>query len=80
MIARTRAPRLVSTIWGLVFLLASGAILLAVDYRFSSIANTAALFAGFAAWAVFLALGAEWTDRRERARQQPVESGDPQPR
>jgi uncharacterized membrane protein len=65
-IARTPAPYLASAIWGLVFLAVAGTILWAVEYRLAWSANTICLFAGFAAWALVLAVGAERRERRDR--------------
>jgi hypothetical protein len=64
-IARTKFPKLTSTIWGLVYLLLGGIILLSLHYKFELQPNTAFIFLGFSAWAIFLAAVSERADRRK---------------
>ena len=58
-IARTKAPRLASTLWGLGYLFFGALILLLLHYQFTLHLDTAFLFLGFSAWAIFLATLAE---------------------
>ncbi|HVM71047.1 MAG TPA: hypothetical protein VMT91_04770 [Anaerolineales bacterium] len=62
MISRAKSPHLASTLWGLGYLFFSGLILMLIHFKFEVSAGAAALFLGFAGWAIFLAVIAE---RRE---------------
>lgn len=64
-IARTKFPKLASTIWGLVYLFFGGLILLTLHYKFELRTETVVIFAGFSAWAIFLAVVSERADRRK---------------
>ncbi len=62
-IARSKRPRLASTLWGLGYAFFAGLILLLLRYRFELSLATFMIFLGFSAWATFLAIIAE---RRQR--------------
>jgi hypothetical protein len=61
-IARSKTPRLASTLWGLGYLFFGGLILLLLHYQFAFSLDTVFLFLGFSAWAIFLANLAEKKD------------------
>ena len=65
MIARTKSPKLASTIWGLVYLFVGMLILLLLRYTFALQLSTAFIFLGFSVWAIFLAVLSDRVDRRE---------------
>ncbi len=46
-IARSKFPKLASTIWGLIYLFLGGFILLALNYQFEWQLSTALIFLGF---------------------------------
>ena len=66
MIARTGSPKLASSIWGTIQLLAGGVILLLLDYKFELSFDTLFLFLGFSVWAVFLSVIADRLDKAEK--------------
>ena len=57
--ARSKTPRLASTLWGLGYVFFAGLILLLQGYRFELSLATVFIFLGFSAWAIFLAVLAE---------------------
>ena len=63
MIARSKRPRMASTLWGLGYLFFGSLILLLLHYQLVLSLDTVFIFLGFSAWAIFLAATAE---RRER--------------
>ena len=66
MIARTGSPKLASSIWGTVQLLAGGLILLLLGYKFELSLNTLCIFLGFSMWAIFLGALGDKADRRAK--------------
>lgn len=64
MIARSKTPRLASTLWGLGYLFLGMLILLWLHYQFAMSLATALIFLGFSAWAIFLGIIAEKRDRQ----------------
>ncbi len=64
-IAKSKFPKLASTIWGLVYLFFGVIILLSLHYKFESQPSTVLIFLGFSAWAIFLAVVSERADRRK---------------
>ncbi len=64
-IARSKFPKLASTLWGLIYLFLGGFILLALNYHFEWQLSTVLVFLGFSVWAVFLGIVAERADRKE---------------
>jgi hypothetical protein len=64
-IAKTKFPKLTSTLWGVVYLFLGGIILLALHYKFELQPSTAFIFLGFSAWAIFLAIVSERSDQRK---------------
>ena len=65
-IARSKFPKLASTIWGLIYLFLGGLILLALNYQFVWQLSTAFIFLGFSVWAIFLGIVSERADRRDK--------------
>ena len=65
-IARSKFPKLASTIWGLIYLFLGGLILLALNYQFAWQLSTAFIFLGFSVWAIFLGIVSERADRRDK--------------
>jgi uncharacterized membrane protein len=63
-IAKTKNPKLSSTLWGLGYLFAGGLILLLKKYHFDLEINSLLIFIGFSVWAIFLAVIADRADRR----------------
>jgi hypothetical protein len=63
-IARSKAPRLASTLWGLGYLFFGALILLLLHYQFALHLDSAFLFLGFSAWSIFLARIAEKRDKQ----------------
>ena len=59
MIARSKRPRMASTLWGLGYLFFGLLMLLLLHYQFTLSLDTALLFLGFSVWAIFLAATAE---------------------
>jgi hypothetical protein len=66
-IAKTKFPKLTSTLWGLAYLFLGAVILLALHYKFELQPGSAFIFLGFSAWAIFLAVISERADRRKNA-------------
>ena len=66
MIARTGSPKLASSIWGTIQLLAGGVILLLLDYKFELSFDTLFLFLGFSIWAILLGALGDRADRRAK--------------
>jgi hypothetical protein len=64
MIARTKSPKLASTLWGLFQLSLGVLILLLLHYQFELSLTTACIFFGFGAWGVFVAAMSDRADRR----------------
>jgi hypothetical protein len=64
MIAKSKTPKLTSTLWGLGQLFFGGLILLLLNYQFALSLETAFIFLGFSVWAIFLAIIAEKADER----------------
>jgi len=63
-IARSKMPKLVSTLWGLGYLFLGVLILLLLHYQFVLSVDTAFIYLGFSVWAIFLGTIAEKRDRR----------------
>ncbi len=66
MIARSKYPKLASTLWGLFQLFCGILILLLLKYKFELQLSTAFIFLGFAVWAVLLGINSQRRDRREK--------------
>jgi hypothetical protein len=64
MIARSKTPKLASTLWGLGQLFFGGLILILLHYQFALNLDTAFIFLGFSTWAIFLGVIAEKADRK----------------
>jgi len=64
MIARSKRPRMASTLWGLGYLFFGLLILLLLHYQFALGLDTVIIFIGFSAWAIFLAATAEKRERQ----------------
>ncbi len=62
-IAKSKTPKLSSTLWGLGYLFLGGLVLLLLNYRFTLSLETAFVFLGFSVWAIFLGLIAERADK-----------------
>ena len=64
MIARSKYPKLASTIWGLIQLFFGLLILLLLNYKFELQPSTAFIFLGFSIWAIFLGIVSMRRDRK----------------
>ncbi len=62
-IARTSAPKIASTAWGILQLFLGGLILLLLGYKFELSWNTLCVFLGFSLWALFLGVIADRNDK-----------------
>ena len=63
-IARSKRPKLASTLWGLGYLFFGGLILLLLHYQFMLNLETGFIFLGFSGWAIFLGILAEKRDKK----------------
>ena len=63
-IARSKTPKLASTLWGLGYLFFGLLILLLFHYQFALNLDTIFTFLGFSVWAIFLGAIAEKRDRQ----------------
>ncbi len=64
-VAKSKYPKLTSTLWGLGYLFLGTIILLSLHYKFELRPDTAFILLGFSAWAIFLAVVSERADRRK---------------
>jgi hypothetical protein len=63
-IARSKKPKLASTLWGLGYLFFGALILLLLHYQFLLSLETGLIFLGFSGWAIFLGIIAEKRDKK----------------
>jgi hypothetical protein len=63
-VARSKTPKLASTLWGLLYLFLGVLILLLLHYQFVLSLSTGLIFLGFSVWAIFLGIIAEKRDRQ----------------
>ena len=66
-IARSKTPKLSSTLWGLGYLFFGGLILLSLHYQFTLSLDTVLIYLGFGTWAIFLGYVAEKKDKGEKS-------------
>jgi hypothetical protein len=64
LIAKSRSPKVASTIWGIIQLAAGLLILLALHYQFDRNLGTLFIFLGFSCWAIFVRYIATTVDKQ----------------